>query len=344
MRFNNTRAARTTNAADIRQTKGEMNMKRLHLIVALMTAMPALAWSQSSSNYPSKAVRVMVGSGAGGSVDIVARMVSVKLGESLKQKFIVENRPGAGGTLGLREVVNAAPDAHTIAAVPATFLWAKTVQPSLPFDPVTDTDPVSQVTKAPLIMIIHPSVPANSVKELIDYARANPGKLNVGVSNGTATHLAAAYFASLAGLKVQIVPYKGTPEVLADLVAGRLDMHIGGLLSNLARIKAGKVRGLGVTTTERSQVLPDLPAIVEALPGYEVNNFHGWLTTRGSPPASVTRLAAAIHEVVNGKEVSHAITSDGSVPYGSTPQEFRDAINRSAPAFQKIARDSNMSL
>ncbi len=325
-------------------------MKRIHLLAAAtlamvaMAAMPMLTWSQSAANYPSKAVRVVVGSGAGGSVDIVARMVSAKLGESLKQKFVVENRPGAGGTLGLRDAFNAPPDAHTLAPVPATFLWAKTVQPDLPFDPVTDLDPVSQVTKAPLVMIIHPSVPAKSVKELIDYARANPGKLNVGVSNGTATHLAAAYFASLAGLKVQIVPYKGTPEVLADLMAGRIDMHIGGLLSNLARIKAGKVRGLGVTTTERSQVLPDLPAIGEALPGYEVNNFHGWLTTRGSPPAYVGKLAAAIAEVVNAKEVSDAITADGSVPYGSTPQAFRDAINRNAPAFQKIARESNMSL
>lgn len=310
----------------------------------IIAVVPLSAWAQNPAGYPARPVRVIVGSGAGGSVDIVARLVSAKLGDTLKQKFVVENRPGAGGMLGVREVVNAAPDALTIAPVPATFLWAKTLQPSLAFDPVTDLEPVSQVTKAPLVMIINPSVPAKSVRELIEHAKANPGKLNVGVSNGTATHLAAAYFASMAGISVQIVPYKGTPEVTADLVGGRIDMHIGGLASNIARIKAGKVRALGVTTLDRSTAMPDLPTIADTLPGYEVNNFHGWLTTRGSPSASVNRLAAAITEAVNAKEVSEAITADGSTPYGSTPQEFRDAINRNAPAFQKIARESNMSL
>ena len=159
-----------------------------------------------SPAYPRRPIRVVVGSGAGGSIDVIARLVAARLGDSFQQKLVVENRPGAGGTLGLRDVFQAAPDAHTVAPVAATFLWSKTVQPSLSFDPVTDLEPVSQVTKAPLVMIIHPGVPAKSVRELIDYAKARPGKLNVGVSNGTATHLAAAYFASMAAIQVLIVP------------------------------------------------------------------------------------------------------------------------------------------
>jgi len=308
---------------------------------ALLT--PAVAKAQGAADYPVKPVRVVVAQAPGGGTDIQARMFSAKLSENLGKQFIVENRPGAGNTIGIMFVVKARPDGYTLLASTPGLTFAPAIQKNAAYDPVKDFTPISNVTRAPYLLVVHPSVPARSMQELIAYAKANPGKLNAGAGSGTLTHIAMAWMSDMAGIQLNHIPYKGTGPVLIDIVGGRLQVAFGNPISTLTLVKAGKLRALATSMNKRSLVLPDLPTIAESgLAGYDLNTWHGWLGPAGMSPAIANKMSVELGKVVRFPQIAELLKEDGGEPVGSTPEEFRQLIASESVRWRKVAAAANI--
>ena len=258
--------------------------RNCNVVLVCAALLPSMASAQSAAEYPAKPVRVVVPSAIGGSVDIVPRLVAAKLSDTLKRQFVIENRPGGGGTIGNGYVAKSAPDGYTLLATGATFTIAPALYPNVPYDAIKGFVPVSQVSRSPLVLAAHPALPAKTVKDLIAIARQKPGALDMGVGfSGSFTHLAAAYFASAANIKVTYIPFKGSGDVVIATVAGQVQVFIGNVLAVLPSVKSGRLRALAVTSVQRSKVLPDLPTIAEAgVHGYDVSAWTGWLAPAGT--------------------------------------------------------------
>ena len=257
--------------------------KFLHLAAcaATLPAMPHIARAQA---YPSRPVRLIVGFAAGGGNDIVARLIGQWLSERLGQPFVVENRPGAGSTIATQAVVNAAPDGYTLLLVGATNAINVSYYQKLNFDFVHDIAPVASITQQPQIMLAVPSFPAKTIPELVDYAKANPSKVNVSSPGvGSISHLAGELFKMMAGIEMVHVPFSGNSPALTALLGGQVDVSIASLPSSIEFIRTGKLRGLAVTSTKRVEALPDVPAVIESIPGYEVNAWYGVGAPKGTP-------------------------------------------------------------
>ena len=311
----------------------------------LATLLVAPAHAQDAASFPSKPVRVLLGIAPGGATDIQARLFSQKLAENLRQQFIVENRPSADGAVAMGMVAKAAPDGYNLLAVTATLTIPHSASMNLP-DPIKDFAPVSHVSRAPLLLVVHPSVPAKSVRELILLAKSRPGKMNFGGSpTGSIIQLATLWFFSLAGVNATYVPYSGTGPSSTALSGGHVDAAMGSVISIGHHVKSGRLRALGVTYAQRSRMWPDLPAIAEqGVPGFEYIAFHGWVAPAGTPAAIVNKLSAEIARVAKLPELADKLKDDGAEPVGSTPEQFRQLIAAEVPRWKKVVQDAGIKI
>jgi tripartite-type tricarboxylate transporter receptor subunit TctC len=295
----------------------------LGAVTALAGSFPLTAGAQSA--YPVKPVRLVVGQAPGGATDVIARLVSPKLGEHLGQSVIVENRTGAAGSIGAGFVAKSAPDGYNLLVVSSSYAINPSLYSDLPFDPVKDLAPVSLIAEAPFLLAVHPSMPARSVKDLVAFAKAKPGTLNYGSGgNGSSGHLAGELFNYLAGVNMVHVPYKGTGLALIDVIAGQIHLTFGSVLSTLGHVKSGRLRALGVTGAKRSSGSPELPTIAEAgVKGYQTTTWYGLLAPASTPAAIVTRLSGDMKKAVESPDIRNRILADGAEPEGSTPKEFQ---------------------
>ena len=299
----------------------------------LLAAATLLAPSAQAQGYPVRPIRLVVPFPAGGATDIFARAVSQKLGERLGQAVIVDNKPGAGGAIGSDVVAKAQPDGYTLLlATSSTHSIGPSFGGKLPYDAVGDFTPIAHVGDAPSIMLVPNSAPAKTVKEWVDYARRNPGKLNYASSGpGTVVHLTAEYFKAQAGLFLVHIPYKGTALAIPDLVSAKVDVLFDSL------------RALGMTSLKRSPLLPNLPAISETIPGFESVTWFGVYGPKGLPPELVQRVNTALNQALQEADVKERLARLGIEPVGGTPQQFAAMLEKDRAKWRKIITERHIS-
>ena len=317
---------------------------RRWLAVALCVAAGGAA---AQSAYPSHPVRFVVPFAAGaGTNDTLARLVAQKLGERLGQPFVVDNRPGASGIIGNDIVAKALPDGYTILMMSMPFTSNATLYPKLPFDPEKDFAPVTLVAYVPLMLVVHPSVSANSVQELLALAKAKPGQLNFASGGpGSTPHFAAELLKSMAGIDIAHVPYKGGSPALADLVGGQVQLMLENIPGTLPLVKTGKLRGLAVTSKTRSPLVPDLPTLDEAgVKGYEIIGWNGIMVPAGTPQPIIDRLHAEIVSVLALPEVTARLAAMGAQGVGNTPEQFAAFIKSETVKWARVAKEARIKL
>jgi tripartite-type tricarboxylate transporter receptor subunit TctC len=323
-------------------------MQRRQLVAIGMAV--CCAWGASltaqAQTYPHKPVRLIVPFPAGGATDLFARSLSQKLGEKLGQPMVVENRPGAGGTLGSDLAAKAVPDGYSLLlSTSSTHSIGPNLNPRMPYDAVKDFTPISQVGNAPSIMLVPNSSPAKTVKEWIDYAKKNPGRLNYASSgNGTIVQLTAELFKAQADLFVVHIPYKGTALAIPDLVSGKVDVLFDSLPTGLPHVRDGRLRALGVTTLKPTPLAPGVPPIADVLPGYESNTWFGLFGPKGLPPEVVTRVNTAANQVLQDPEVIDKLQRLGIEPVGGTPAQFTTMLARESAKWKKTITERKITL
>jgi tripartite-type tricarboxylate transporter receptor subunit TctC len=313
-------------------------MKRGYACALLSLALGGVHAAEPS--YPVRPLRVIVPQSAGGSTDLVARLYGQKLSEALGQPVIVDNRPGAGSIIGTDLVAKATPDGYTLLVVASSITLNPTLHKNLPFDPIRDLAPISQLSAFPNMLTLHPSVPAKSVKELIALAKAKPGQLNYG-SSGTATgtHLSAELFKLMAGVDMVHVPYKGGAPAVTALLGGQVQLNFATLPSVLPHVRANRLRALGVTTAKRSTAAPDVPTIAEAgVPGYDHGPWNGMLAPARTPKAVVTRLNSEVAKAARSQEIRNVLAQDGAEPVGDSAEAFGTIIREETVKWAKVIR------
>jgi tripartite-type tricarboxylate transporter receptor subunit TctC len=310
-----------------------MNHKYLFLLVFLFAA--GLAQAQ---NYPSKPVRLIVPFAAGGSTDVIARILAPKLSEVWGQQVIVDNRPGGNTVIGTDIVAKSPPDGHVLLVTPAPFTVVPSVLTKLPYDPAKDFEPITLINTTPMGFVVHPGVPAKNLKELIALAKARPGQMNFGSSgSGGVPHLSGELLNTMAGLKIIHVPYKGNAPALADLVGGHVDMAFNGLTSVMAFIKSGRLRVLGVTSLARTAALPDVPTFDEqGLKGFQAVAWNGLTAPARTPKEAIVRIQEASARIIKSPELAEQLKRDGSDPVGSTTAEFTAHLRDEVVKWKKV--------
>jgi tripartite-type tricarboxylate transporter receptor subunit TctC len=321
---------------------GRTPLFTLTLKLATLFLLGGLAQPALAQGYPTKPVRIVVAAAAGGTADILARALSVRLSEGLGQPVVVENRAGAGTNIGMEAVARAAPDGYTLLLGAVTLATNPSLYAKLSFDPAKDFAPVSLVVTSGNVLVVNPELPVKSVKELIDYARAHPGELNYGSpATGSTPHLAGELFNSLTGTKLVHVPYKGAALGLNDLIAGRLQLSFDNIPPAIAHIKGGKLRALAVTSGKRSLLLPELPTVIEAgVAGFDVSAWFGLLAPAGTPREVIARLHAETAKAVQAPELRDRLTQFGFEVVGGTPEAFGALIRSETVRWAKIIRES----
>ena len=320
-----------------------MTARRAALSLAATLAILAPQASAAADAYPAKPIRFVVAFPPGGGTDIIARSIAQKLAERLAQQVVVDNRPGAGGNIGTDIVAKSAPDGYTMLMGSAGPLAINaSLFASMPFDPVRDLAPVTLAASTPNVLVVHPSLKAATVNELIALAKARPGEINFASSgHGTPAHLAGELFNSMAGVKMVHVPYKGAAPALADLLGGQVQLMFSTMPPALPHVKDGKLRALAVTSSKRSRAMPELPTVDEvALPGFEANTWHGVVVPAGTPAAVVVRLNREIVAILHMPEVVARLSGQGAEALGSTPEEFAAYIKSETLKWAKVVRDS----
>ncbi|HKA39615.1 MAG TPA: tripartite tricarboxylate transporter substrate binding protein, partial [Burkholderiales bacterium] len=307
-------------------------------LALLLAAFALLAGSASAQQYPAGPMRIVVPFTPGGGTDILARLIAQKLNESWGQPVVVDNRPGAAGTVGTAFVAKAPGDGHTLLIVPAGYAGNPGLYKKLPYEHARDLAPVSWLASGPLVLVVHPSLPPKSVKELIAFARARPDEINYGSSGaGTLPHLSAELFISMSGIKMVHVPYKGAGAAVTDVMAGRVPVYFMNILQSLSLIKAGKLRALGVTTPERTPIAPDIPAIAEAgLKGYDMTNWYGLLVPAATPRDAIVKLNAEVVRILKLPELTNRLADDGMTVVASTPERFAQFLARETEKFTRV--------
>jgi tripartite-type tricarboxylate transporter receptor subunit TctC len=302
-----------------------MRHSRRHLLRLAGTALATTAWPRLAAalDYPTRPVRIIVGFPPGGPTDIFARLIAQWLSDHLHQPFIVDNRPGAGSTIGLEAVVTAPADGYTLALVSTASAISSMYYPHLKYDFIRDIAPVSGIAIEPLVMVVHPSLPAKTVPEFIAYAQQNPGKIVMAsVGNGTSPHLTGELFKLMAKVDLLHVPYRGAAPAVTDLLAGRAHVMFEGMPTVVGHMREGKLRALAVTQTRRSPLFPELPTIAEFLPDYESSVWFGIAAPKQTPPELVARLNAAINAGLDDPTIGKRIGDLGCDPLKGNPAEF----------------------
>jgi tripartite-type tricarboxylate transporter receptor subunit TctC len=319
--------------------------KRLVCAAATVTGLTLLqtmvhAGTAAVTTYPTKPIRIIVPQSAGGSTDLAARVVTQRLSDALGQAIVVDNRPGAGSLNGTETVAKAPPDGYTLLAVAASFTINPSLHEKLPFDPVRDFAPITRLAALPHILVVHPTLPVKSVKDLIALAKAKPGELNYASSGvATSTHLAAELFKHLTGTDMVQVPFKGGAPGVIGLLSGQVQLYFATISTALPHVKANKIRALAVTTLKRSVVAPEFPTIAEAgVPGYEHASWIGLLAPARTPPAVVSKLYSESVKVINMPEVKTVLLRDGLEPVGDDPVEFSRAVRNEVAKWMKVVK------
>jgi tripartite-type tricarboxylate transporter receptor subunit TctC len=325
-------------------------MKRSSLVLTLAgllaVCLGTSGWAQQTPAYPNKPIRLVVPFPAGGATDIFARTLSQKLAEKIGTSVVVDNKPGAGGTLGSDMVAKAVPDGYTLLlATSSTHSIGPNLNPKMPYDAVRDFTPIAQVGFAPSIMLVPNSSPAHTVQEWIEYARKNPGRLNYASSgNGTIVQLTAELFKAQAGLFVVHIPYKGTALAMPDLISGKVDVIFDSLPTGLPHVRDGRLRALGVTTAQRTPLAPGVPAISEVLPGYESTTWFGLFGPQNLRPELVSRINAAANQALKDPEVAEKLQRLGIEALGGTPAQFTTLLASESAKWKKIINERKISL
>lgn len=317
----------------------------LCILTVAVLACATLAQAQTTA-YPDKTIRLVVPFSAGGALDVVARLLGQKLTESMGKPVVIDNRVGAGGNIGAEFVAKSAPDGYTLLMSSVTTMAINmSLTPKPPYDFERDYAPVSLNAAAPLGLMIHPALPAKSVKEFIALAKARPGELNYFSSGvGTGTHLAAVIFDQMAGVKTMHVPYKGGGQGVTDLLSGQMQFAFSTLQLALPHEKSGRIRLLGIGSAKRYPRLPGLPAIAETVKGYEAVQLYGVVAPRGTPTVIVNKLATELRTITAAADVQERLLSQGIVPTASTPEEFARDISRNIAQFGKVIKTLDLKV
>jgi tripartite-type tricarboxylate transporter receptor subunit TctC len=310
------------------------NHKLLFLLMFLFIA----GGSAQAQTYPSKTVRLIVPFAAGGSTDIIGRVLAQKLAEAWGQQVIVDNRPGGSTVIGTDIVAKSAPDGHTLLVTPAPFTIVPSLLKKLPYDPARDFEPITLINTTPLVVVVNPGVPAKNIKELIALAKAKPGVMNFGSSgSGGSNHLAGELFNAMANVKIVHVPYKGNAPALADLIGGHVDIVFNGLTSALPFIKSGKLRALGVTSIRRTAALPDMPTLDEAgLKGFQAVAWNGLTGPARMPKDAVAKAADAVARIMKSPELVEQLKREGSDPVGSSTADYAAFLRDEIAKWKKV--------
>jgi hypothetical protein len=315
-----------------------MNVSR-KLIGGLVLA--ALCASAAAQNYPGKTVRMVVGYPPGGPTDVIARIVSQKLTQAWGQQFIVDNRPGASGMIGAELTARAAPDGYTLLMVPVTYAVTPSLFAKMTYDVEKDLAPVAQVAAAPFILVVHPTLPVKTVKDLIALDRRNPGQINfASASTGGMPHLAGELFNSMTGTKLVHIPYKGAAPATTDLLSGQVTLMFNNMLSAMPQVKAGRLRAVAVTSTKRSPAAPELPTIAETVPGYEASGWYGAFAPAATPRDIINRLNAEMNRAMKMPDVAQRLAGDGVEAVGTTPEQFGAYLKQEVAKWGKVVKTS----
>lgn len=314
-------------------------------LIVFTFALPILGHSQSTTPYPAKPIRLIVPFAPGGGTDILARSLGQLLGSSLGQQVIVDNRPGAGGVLGADLTAKSAPDGYTIMMVSSSY----SVNPALyklSFDPIKDLTPISQVASVPFVLVAHPSVPINNLRELIALAKAKPGQLNFASSGlGSSPHLAGEYFNMRAGTQIKHIPYKGGGPAIADVMGGHVQFLFSTVVQGIPHIKSESLKAIAIGSLKRSAALPDVPTIAESgIPGYDVTNWFGILGPRDMPRQIVEKLSTEIAKHLRNPEFMAKLAAEGAEPVGSTPAEFAQLISSEIEKYGRIVKETQIKV
>jgi len=305
----------------------------------------ASAQDQSASAYPQKPIRLIVPFAAGGGLDISARLIGAQLGEKWGTNVVVDTRPGAATIVGTEIASKAPPDGHTVLMITTTFAINPSLYPKLPYDPLKSFTPVSQLNSQPNILVVSAQAPVATLKELIALARAKPGSLTFATPGaGSAPHLSAELFKRTAGIEMVHVPYKGIPPAITDVIGGRVTMLFTTTISAAPHIKAGKVKGLALTSARRLASMPELPTIGETLKGYQAEAFQGMVAPAGVPRAIVEKLAREVGAAVRSPDVVKTFEASGAVPVGSSPAEFAAFLKAEMAKWGKVVKDAGIKL
>jgi tripartite-type tricarboxylate transporter receptor subunit TctC len=317
----------------------------LAAIVAIAACLVASISGASAQNYPTRAITLVIPFAPGGSTSIVGRGIADKMSELLGEKVVVDNRPGAGGTVGTRAVAKGEPDGYTLVlGYTGTLAIGPSLYKSVGYDPRKDFAPIGLIGNAPNSLVVNPSFPAKTVAELIAYAKANPGKVNFGSAGaGTASHITGEYFARSAGITLVHIPYKGTGPALTDLLGGHIPMAFAPIPASHPNVTAGKLRALAVTSTTRSNLLPDVPTMAEAgLPGFDASLYYGLAAPAGTPRPIIDKLNKALREALGSDEVKKQLDNDGTEITPGTPEDYADFIDRDEKKWAQLVKASGV--
>jgi tripartite-type tricarboxylate transporter receptor subunit TctC len=330
--------------------EGDMSVVRHALAAAcaasalVVTATGAHAQA-GAANYPTRPVRLITPAAPGGTTDILARLVGAKLFEQYKQQVVVDNRASASGVIAGEMTASARPDGYTLLLAYHQHIVNAALNPKLPYHPVNDFTPITQLTAAGLLLVVNASSPPRTPKEFIEWTRTYRGPLNFGsAGNGSGGHLAGELYKLMAGVKAQHIPYKGTGPALVDLIAGQYQFNFAGMQGAVVQVRAGKLRAIAVTTPKRVQALPDVPAMAEALPGFEVVGWYGVMGPAKMPKALIAKLNTDLVNVLKQKDVRDRILADGSEPVGNSPEEFRKYLLADLTKWTNLVKQSGASL
>ena len=315
---------------------------------ALALALTALALTSGVASgaqpYPNGPMRIVVPFPPGGGTDILSRLIAQKLNEAFGQPVVVENRGGAGGTVGSAGVARSPADGHTMLVIPAGYAAYASLYKQLSFDPARDLVPVSRLAAGPLTLVVHPSLPANSVKDLIVLTKKQPGDINFGSPGaGTLPHLSAELFSTMSGNKMIHIPSRGAGAAVADVLAGRVPGYFMNILQSLPLIQAGKLRALGVTTPERTPIAPEIPSIAESgLKGFDMTNWYGLMVPAGTPREAIVKLNAEVTRILQLPELKAQLAKGGMTMVASTPEQFREFLERETAKFARIIESAGI--
>jgi tripartite-type tricarboxylate transporter receptor subunit TctC len=318
------------------------NLARLAALIAAAAATAALA-----QTYPAKPVRIIVPFAPGGNVDITARLVAPGLSEALGQPVVVENKPGAGGTIGADSVAKAAPDGYTLLmGSNSTFSVAPSLYPRNPYHPIRDLAPVIMIASAPFVLVTNPNAPAKTARDLVAQSKSAPGKLSMSsAGTGSSNHLVGELFQEISGARFTHVPYKGSGQALTDLMGGQVDLHFDQVTSAASHIQGGKLRALMVTSSKRVPMLPEIPTNAEAgYPRFEATNVTGLIAPAGTPREVIDRIAAATQKVISQQEIRDRLAGIGAEAAGGTPEQFAAYIKEDFAKWTQIVKDANVKV
>src|SRR5262245_1171421 len=312
---------------------------------AVALALAAAAPAPAQQDYPNRPIRIITAAAAGGTTDLLARTFGARLGDSVKQPVLVENRASASGVIAGELTANAPPDGYTLYLAYHQHTVNAALNPKLPYNPVDSFTPITQLTTAGFLLVINPSSPPQHLQEFVAWTKDFKGQLNYGsAGQGSGGHLAGELYKQMTGVQAQHIPYKGTGPALVDLVAGRYEFNFAGIQGTQPLVRSGRLRAIAITTPVRVPSLPDLPAVAEAVPGFAVVGWYGVLGPAKLPPPIVARLHDELVRILNQPEVRERIVADGSEPAGTTPEEFRAFLAADVAKWAKLVKESGAKL